>query len=194
MKLDGDYLLARVARAELHLAAHAVQRARSDLEDAERVAPRQANMRLHLGDLYAAAGQFDSAIRQYGLWLEFHRADARVADALAARCSAQASLNTELDKALADCEAALRRRPDRMAFLSERALVELRLHRLDRAITDLDRVVHSEPQNPWAPYCRGVARAEKGDSTGAQADIGAARALQPDILEVGAQRRLPAPP
>ncbi len=194
LRLDPDYLMARMARAELHLATHAVPRARSDLEDAERVAPRQANMRLHLGDLYAAAGQFESAIRQYDLWIEFHRADVRVADALAARCTAQASLNAELNKALADCEAALRRRPDSMAFLSDRALVELRLHRLDRAITDFDRVLHSEPQNSWALYSRGVARAEKGDRAGAQADISAARALQPDILEVGAQRRLPAPP
>ncbi|MBV8854909.1 MAG: aspartyl protease family protein [Sinobacteraceae bacterium] len=194
LKLDPDYLVARVARAELHLAAHAVQRARSDLEDAERVAPRQANIRLQLGDLYAAAGQFESALRQYDLWMEFHRADFRMADALAARCRAQASLNTELDKALADCEAALRRRPDSIAFLNDQALVELRLHRLDRAIRDFDRVLHAQPQNSWALYSRGLARAEKGDKAGAQVDISAARALQPDISEVGAQHRLPAPP
>jgi tetratricopeptide (TPR) repeat protein len=108
--------------------------------------------------------------------------------------AARGFMNAELDKALADCDSALRRRPDSAAVLSARALVELRLHRRDRAITDLDRVLRLEPQNAWALYARGVARAEKGDRAGGQADVSAARALQPDILEIGAQRRLPIPP
>jgi predicted aspartyl protease len=88
LQLNPDSVPARLARAELQLAAHALPSARIDLDNAARVAPRQADMRLHLGQLYVAAGQLESAIREYDLWMEFHRDDVRVADALAGRCSA----------------------------------------------------------------------------------------------------------
>ena len=96
--------------------------------------------------------------------------------ALNGRCWTRAELNIELDKALADCNAALKIIPDSPAFLDSRGLVHLRAKRWDEAIADYDAALRGAPKLSWALYGRGIAKIRKGDREGGMADIEAGKA------------------
>jgi len=105
--------------------------------------------------------------------------DARLADALAFRCRARGMMNQELDKALADCNRAIRERADTPFFLDSRGLVYLRMGNFARSIADYDAVLKLQPRNPWALYVRGVAKVRKGAKDEGESDIAASRAIAP---------------
>ena len=93
-------------------------------------------------------------------------------------------LGRELDKALADCNAALRRAPKTPAYLDSRGLVRLRMGDYDKAIEDYDAVLAARPEDGLvAVHGRGLARRHKGLAAPAEADIKAAIAIAPDIAE-----------
>jgi tetratricopeptide (TPR) repeat protein len=58
-----------------------------------------------------------------------------------------------------------------------------KLGQLDAAVADYDSALKYNPKRTIALYGRGLARRAKGDRTGGDADIAAARAIQPDIAE-----------
>jgi tetratricopeptide (TPR) repeat protein len=124
-------------------------------------------------------------------WIPAYPKDDRLAQALNARCWARARLGVELDKALADCDAALRILPGNPSFLDSRGLVHLRRGEFDRGASDYQAVLKLEPNNAWALFGRGWARLKKGDVQNGQADIKAATALRPKIAEEAAGRGLP---
>jgi tetratricopeptide (TPR) repeat protein len=88
----------------------------------------------------------------------------------------------ELDRALADCNAALKLRSGDPSFLDNRGLVQLRRGDNDRATADYDAVLKVQPRNAWALYGRGLARQRKGMKAEGDADIAAALAIDKDDL------------
>ena len=94
------------------------------------------------------------------------------------RCWARAVAMIDLDAALADCNEALRMRPDFVPALDSRAFVHLRGGRFREAITDYDAAIKGIPQDPYSLYGRGVAKMRVGDTAGAAADITASKAVQ----------------
>jgi tetratricopeptide (TPR) repeat protein len=92
-------------------------------------------------------------------------------------------LGEELDKALSDCNAALRRLPAAASAdtLQVRGLLRLRRGELDKAIEDATAALKLAPRDAWALYERGLARMRKGAIADGQADQTHARALQPRI-------------
>ena len=62
-----------------------------------------------------------------------------------------------------------------------RATAHQRKGDLDRAIQDYDQAARLEPNFAAAVYGRGVAKEQTGDKTGAEADIAAARTIDPVI-------------
>jgi hypothetical protein len=80
-------------------------------------APAQADVRLQLGRLYESVDLLPQAIAQYDQWIAVHDEDATLPEARNARCWARALLGRQLNQALADCNAALRARPESAAFL-----------------------------------------------------------------------------
>jgi tetratricopeptide (TPR) repeat protein len=87
-----------------------------------------------------------------------------------------------LQEALADCNAALERRPADSDTLDSRGFVYLRLGRLDRAIADYSDVLKVQPKHAGSLYGRGLARIGRGDRAGGNEDIAAARAIDPEIV------------
>jgi tetratricopeptide (TPR) repeat protein/predicted aspartyl protease len=174
---------ARIQRASLALAARQAAAAIADLDAASAAAPKEDNTHMQIGQLYQNAGQLRPAIREYDLWLASHTEDAGQARALMLRCSARAELGEELDKALSDCNAALRRLPagQSVAALQFRGLTRLRRGELDKAIEDSSAALKLAPQNAFALYQRGLARVRKGAVADGQADQAAARAVRPAI-------------
>jgi tetratricopeptide (TPR) repeat protein len=163
----------------------------ADLDAADRIAPRGAEARMHMGDLYAAAGSYPAAIAQYTTWIDTHgRDDARSAHALNARCWTRAVWGQELGQALADCDLALKLHPDDASYLDSRGLVRLRRGEYDGAIADYTRALKLQPDIAWSHYGRGVAELRKGMKDEGQADIDAALKLQPQIASVARQRNI----
>ncbi len=181
IKLKPDDVMTLLARAELRLRGPDSNDAVADLDTAERIAPLQADARMQIGHLYVEARRFPQAIAQYDKWIGAHDQDVQVPDARNARCWARALWGQELDKALADCNAALRARGNTGAFLDSRGLVRLRMGDPDKSIADYDASLKLEPRNAWSLYGRGLARLRKGMSTEGEADIAAATAIDPHI-------------
>ncbi len=118
---------------------------------------------------------------QFDLWIKAHPDDSRQPAALNGRCWSRAQLGQDLDKALADCNAALRLSPNNAAALDSRGLVRLRRGEIDLAIADYDAALTLQPKSAWSLYGRGLAKLKKGMTAEGQADIAAATALQPGL-------------
>ncbi len=189
IQIKPDYADALLARASLHAPRHdAPALLAADLDAADRSLPKEADARLHLGSLYEEAEQPAATVVQYTKWIDSHpRDDLRMPGALNSRCRARALTGEALDLAMADCNAALRMRPDTAAFLDSRGLVYLRQKNYDRAIADYDAALHLRPKIAWSLYGRGLAKQHKGKTAEAQVDIAAATALQPKIADTAAK-------
>ena len=107
----------------------------------------------------------------------------KLARALNARCWARALEGRELDRALADCNAALGRDPRNADIRDSRGLVRLRLGDLDKSILDYDEALKIHPKSAWSLYGRGLAELRKGEKAAGETDIAAATALSPHLPE-----------
>ena len=81
--------------------------------------------------------------------------------------------------AIADLDAALARKPDRVALLVLRAEARVAMRSLPGAIADLDAALALDPSNDSVLVARGTARFDLGDFAGAIADYDASLALNP---------------
>jgi tetratricopeptide (TPR) repeat protein len=190
IKLKADDVPSLIARATLRARRDgSVAAVTADVDAADRVAPKEAPERLAMGELYENAGQHAAAVAQYSKWIDARsRDDVHMSEAMNLRCWARAQWGQELDEALADCNTALRLRPDTAAYFGSRGLVYLRRSNYDKAIADYDAALRLQPNLAWSLYGRGLARLRKGDSTAGQADIAAATALRPGIAAEAAKK------
>ena len=97
------------------------------------------------------------------------------------RCWVRALANADLDKALTDCEVALKLSPNNPAILDSRGLVKLRQGNLAGAIVDYDAALKVKPSQAGSLYGRGVAKRRQGVKGAGDLDLAAARKIQPDI-------------
>ena len=181
LKLRPEDTAALLARAELRFIGHDPAGATHDLDEVAKLAAPSADIRLSLAGLYDRANRMDAAVEQYTLWIAAHPEDSRRPSALNGRCWARALLDRDLDKALADCNGAVRANPKNFGFLDSRGLVFLRRGEFDKAIADYDASLALHPQTPWSLYGRGLAKTRSGDAAGGKADIAAALAISPTV-------------
>jgi tetratricopeptide (TPR) repeat protein len=194
LSLNPDYLPALASRAQLRLRGNDLSGAQADLSSADRVAPKQADVRFTLAELDAAADLQEAAVAQYDLWIASHPDDSKMAKALNGRCWSRALQGRELDQALTDCNRALSRGgkagPMAAATLDSRGLVRLRLGAYDKSIDDYDASLKASPQNAWALYGRGLAKLRKKNTVGGEADIADAVKIWPGVAEEFTRRGL----
>lgn len=138
--------------------------------------------RLAKHDYVQAIADFDRAIEL--------KADN--ANAFNQRCWARAAQGKELQRALLDCNEALRLRPDYTKVRDSRAFVHYRLNRFNEAIADTSAVLKVNPKFASSLYVRGLAKHGKGDRKGSTADIAAAKAHDPKVAEEFAGYGIPA--
>jgi tetratricopeptide (TPR) repeat protein len=167
-------------RGELYLAARAPDKAKADFEAATRLAPDNSELPARIGLAYGRAGLFEPAIAQLNLWITAHPKSEDMPQALSARCWTRAVWGKELDAALADCDAALRKNKV-SEVMGNRGLVLLRMGRLDDAIVQYTAAIGQQPKLAPALYGRGLAELKKGDKAKGEADIAAANALAPGL-------------
>jgi tetratricopeptide (TPR) repeat protein len=104
--------------------------------------------------------------------------------ALNGRCWARALLGKDLTRALADCDAAVRRNGKFAQFHDSRGLVYLRLAQFDKAIADYDAALAIDSKIAWSLYGRGIAKLRLGQTAQGKADIAAAAALAPELPDI----------
>jgi tetratricopeptide (TPR) repeat protein/predicted aspartyl protease len=193
--LNPDYVPALMARAALRLSlpdpkGDAAPAALVDLDKVNATVAKEADVRLALGNLYARADALEKAIAQYDVWLDEHLKELRTPDVLTSRCRARAMLGTNFDKALADCNRAVKERPQAVIYLDSRGLTYLRMGDYDKALKDYDAVLAAQPKNPWSLYGRGLAKLHKGMAQQGQADIDASKIVNPRVADEAAKHGL----
>ncbi|KQS51304.1 MULTISPECIES: aspartyl protease family protein [unclassified Sphingomonas] len=177
---DGD---ARIARAGLRLSGGDRDGATADIKAADASLAPSSDRRLTLGGLYDRIEMPAAALVNYDQWLRAHPEDATRSTAFNGRCWARGQLNRELDKALSDCNAALRLIPGNAAYLDSRGLVRLRRGEFDAALADYDAALKINPRNAWSLYSRGVAAAKAGRASEAASNKAAALAIAPHVAD-----------
>ena len=188
IKMKPDDVPALVARAQLRAGRRdPAESIRPDLDAADRASPKEADIRLTLGHLYEYVRDSQAAIAQYDRWIDARRPDdVQMPAARNARCWVRALAGQDLDRALDDCNAAVRARRKEAAFLDSRGLVYLRQGRYDKAIADYDAALALNPKRAWSLYGRGLAKQHLGQGAAGQADVAAATALFPKIADEAA--------
>ena len=124
-------------------------------------------------------GKRDLAISDFSKAIE---RDPNDVESLNNRCFVRAVANVELDKALEDCETAMKLKPQ-SGIHDSRGFVHLRLGKFREAIADFDAAVASNPRAADALFKRGVAKLRLGDATGGNDDLVAAKALNSQIAK-----------
>ncbi len=87
-------------------------------------------------------------------------------------------------EALADCNESLRLGPGDAATLNSRGFTYLKMRKYDFAVADFDAALKRDPRQSGPLYGRGVAKRMNGDAAGANADIAAAKRLDPEVARV----------
>ena len=105
------------------------------------------------------------------------------ATALNTLCWSKATQNVALASALADCDAALKIQPDSANILDSRGFVLLRLGRYQEAADSYDRAYALRPRVPESLYGRGLAKRHLGKSADGDADLAAAKAIDPAVQD-----------
>ena len=185
--LSPDDSEVRLLRARLRVMSRDPDGAAEAMTVADRALAAGSDPRLRLAGLYDSIDQPEGAIANYDAWLKMHGEDADRATAYNGRCWARALLNRELDRALSDCNTALKLRPGTAAYLDSRALVQLRLGKLDAALGDYDAAVKANPRNAWSLYTRSIAERRAGKTEAADADRKAALAINPSVANRAAR-------
>ncbi len=187
LEINPEYVPALEARAVQRIRAGDGADARTDLDAADRDAPKEADVRLFLARAYEHLNFPGASIAQYDLWILTHQNDARMGGALNGRCWERALQGENLAKALTDCNDALKlsakASPLSRAVLDSRGLVRLRLGDYDRSIADYDASLKLAPKNAWSLYGRGVAKMRKHKIAEGEADIAAATVISPGVGE-----------
>jgi len=183
LRLKPDDAAALVDRAALRLGGRDRAEAEQDLEAADKASAKQDDIHLKIAILYARADRASAAIDQYSLWIDAHGDDARLPDALNGRCWERALTGVDLDKALHDCNQAIRNAPKSAAMFESRGLVYLRLGDLDKAIADDSAALAINPELSWPLYGRGLAKQRKGQTAEGAADISAALEIDPKLAD-----------
>jgi tetratricopeptide (TPR) repeat protein len=105
------------------------------------------------------------------------------AEALNDICYDLAVENIALDRALAACDASLKRRPGNAATLDSRGFVLMRLGRDAEALAAYDAALAVDPKLYISLYGRGLVEARLGRQAEATRDTGAALAARPYIRD-----------
>ncbi len=168
-------------RGALRLTLLDSEGAAADLERALQLAPEDPTLSLQISEWYGEAGRWDRAIDLLDQWTGAHASDGRLALVLGSRCWWRALRGSDLDRALSDCNAALRKGQRNARSLDGRALVWLRLGKLDKALGDYRAAVSLQDRLPQSLYGLGLVESKKGMQAEAERDMKAGIALSPSI-------------
>jgi tetratricopeptide (TPR) repeat protein len=165
---QGDTLM---TRGMVRLATNDLQGASADFDRAAALAPNDPGTTLEIAQAYLGAMQFEEAVKRYDQWLAKNPKSSRSGSALNGRCWSRAMLGTQLELALDDCNAAVKKLPRLSLVFDSRAMVQLRRGNVDDAIKDYQASLKILNNNAHTLYGLGVAETKKGDTAQGEAHI-----------------------
>ena len=180
VKLKPDFVDALMTRGAVHLHQHRLELARADFDAAEKL---DRTRMTDVGDIYTNDDHFAEAVAELDAWLANLPKGDNGATGYNNRCWARALWNHDVDKALADCNEALKLVPRNFGTLDSRGLTNLRLGRYDDAIRDYDAALSQQPKFAWTLYCRGISKVKAGRTVEGEADKKAAVAIDPSAAD-----------
>jgi tetratricopeptide (TPR) repeat protein len=122
-----------------------------------------------IGDLQRALAPLDGLLDNYSM--------------LGQTCYTAAVVGL-LETAQLLCDESLSRKDRNVVAYEARGLVDLKQHAWDKAIADDTQLLFYRDDQPFALYGRGLAKRARGDAKGAEADLAAAKAIEPNIIEI----------
>jgi len=183
ISLSPDNADARLQRAEFRLRSGNETGAREDVQAADSALAPSSDKRLVVASLFDRLGEPDAALHSFDSWLKSHPEDSSRGNALNGRCWVRGLLNRELDKAMDDCNAALRAMPRDSSILDSRALIRVRRGEWKQALADYNTALTINPRSAWSLYMRGLTEAKLGQDAQAKADRAAAIAIDPKVAD-----------
>jgi tetratricopeptide (TPR) repeat protein len=184
LTLEPDNFEALLSRGRIRAEDGDLAGARIDLERAAIQNTPDGRARLRVAWAYAGAKAYADAITHYGVIIGQKGADELTAAAYSGRCWDRTLMKQDLDKALDDCNQALKLVPRDPDVLDSRALAHLRRGELDLALADYDAAIKAQPDAAMTLYARAAARLKKGLRAGSDADLAAAKKLNPKVGEI----------
>lgn len=181
LSMDPKNLEALLLRARLHFMHKDRTSAAVDVTAASALAPAGSTQARTLATMYIQLDQPAAALPMLDDWIRLHDNDAQLGSALNERCWARALSNQMLDDALHDCRKAIKRDGENPAYLDSLGLVELRLGNYPESIKAYEQAVAKMPRSAWSHYGLGLAEIRNGQTDAGNADLVAARALDPKI-------------
>jgi tetratricopeptide (TPR) repeat protein len=177
IRLDSKVAIVHENRGAAYFAKFDYDQAIANYDEAIRLDSASASRYNQRGRAYLGKKDYDRAIADHSNAI---RLDPNLADARESRGFAYFKKN-DYDRSVADYDAAIRLNPKLAVSFRARALLYLKRGKVDLAIRDYDVAVQIEPKSALGLYGRGLAKTKKGDQGGSNADLAAAKALQPDI-------------
>ena len=169
-------------RAELSLANNDRAAAERDAAAAEPIAAAGSHQARTIANLFVDLDQPDRALALLDGWIRLHSDDSKLGRVLNERCWARGLANQMIEGALDDCRKAIRRDGPRAAYLDSLGLIQLRRGRYAEAVEAYAKAAAAETStDAWTRYGLGLARRHNGDTAGGDADIAAAKAINPEI-------------
>lgn len=181
LSLDPKNLDALLLRAELRIRHKDPDGAAADVKAASALAPAGSRQARSIASLDIQLEQPAAALPLLDDWIHLHSDDALLGSALNERCWARGLSNQMLDDALKDCHKAIKRDGEIPAYLDSLGMVELRLGHYPEAIKAYEQAVAQNPRSAWSRYGLGLAKIRSGQTAAGNADLVAARAINPDI-------------
>ncbi len=172
-----------IARAGQYLYAKDYDKALADANQAISLDPAAARTYYLRAQIYFAQGKIETGLSDIDKLIADHPDNGGYHNE---SCWERATHNIQLDKALADCAAAVKAAPRGPNFIDSHGFIELRLGHYDEAIADYTAALALAPTQADSLYGRGIARLRKGLTRDGQADLDAARKLSPKIDDVWA--------
>jgi tetratricopeptide (TPR) repeat protein len=186
--VNPDYYGAYSARGHLHGARKEFELAVQDYTECIRLAPESAAGFNDRASTYSQMGKSNLAIADEDQAIRVAPNDATGWNN---RCWDRAIVG-KLSEAREDCEHALVLDPNYVAALDSLGFVYLKMKNPQQAIANYNAALVQEPKTPTSLYGRGLAEIQKGDPN-ADADLAAAKAIQPDIADDFAKWGVPPP-
>lgn len=187
LDLDPKNADALLIRADLRLARNDRAGAESDLKALSNMLPSGSMRAQAVAVLYIKLGQPLAALPLLDGWITMHDDDSMLGHVLGERCLARGLSNQMLEDALSDCRDAIRRDGKRPEYFENIGLVERRLGQYSKAISAYKQALEKAPDSAWSRYVLGLAEIRDGHQDTGNADLNAARALDPRIDERAAK-------
>ena len=168
-------------RGIAYLLEHRFERAETDLKEATRLDPQDADSQAGYAQALNGQGRFSEAIIGFGEALKLAPNDVRY---LSARCWARGGEGKDFPAALADCNRAIQLKPRYAVAYDSRGFVYLRLGKDAQATKDYSTALKIQPRRATALLGRGVAEFHLGQITQAAADIREARKIDPEVDDI----------